>query len=151
MISYEGILSSPELSIPLGQRLARLSGAIRTRFQAQEGAEAADMRLTGLLLTIAADPGLTQRLCAERMGLDPTTFGRLVDQQEAQGLLRRAPHDSDRRAHALHLTPAGQARAQTARTRIAAIEEAILSRLSPEERAALDRGLAALARELRKG
>lgn len=144
-------MSSPETALPLGQRMARLSGAIRARFQAQEGAEAADMRLTGLLLTIAADPGLSQRSCAERMGLDPTTFGRLVDQQEAQGLVRRAPHDSDRRAHALHLTPQGQTRAEVARARIAAIEDAVLSRLTPDERAGLDRGLAALARELRKG
>lgn len=134
---------------PLGQRLGQLAGAIRARFQARAGERGADMRLTGILLTIAADPGLTQRDAARRMALDPSTFGRLLDQLDRDGLIRRLTHASDRRAHALDLTPNGNARAERARAQLAAQEAEILARLTEDERRALDLGLAALTRALR--
>lgn len=133
---------------PLGLRLARISGAIRNAYQRQTARQGEDMRLTGLLLTIAGGGDLTQRQCAARMGLDPSTLGRLVDQLEAAGRLTRTAHAADRRAHVLALTETGRQEAAEARAAIARIETALLDRLTPEDRAALHTGLTALTRAL---
>lgn len=61
-----------------------------------------------VLTIIGRNPGLTQTQVAEALGIQRTNFVALLDGLEARGLARRAPAASDRRSHALHLTPEGE-------------------------------------------
>ncbi|WP_037772055.1 MarR family winged helix-turn-helix transcriptional regulator [Streptomyces sclerotialus] len=51
---------------------------------------------------------ITARELANRMVCEPSNVTFVLDRLEQQGLLRREPHPSDRRAKQIVLTPAGQ-------------------------------------------
>jgi DNA-binding MarR family transcriptional regulator len=79
---------------------------------------------------------------AKLLGVDPPNLTTVVDDLEAQGLVERRPHPTDRRAKLVVATRHGKAQARRA--------DAILA-TPPTELANLDAGdLAALVRILRK-
>ncbi len=99
----------------------------------------------GLLSAVAAHPGSSQRLLAERSGTTPSRVVVLVDELAERGLLERRRDARDRRLHAVHLTRAGS---EVLRAMGAAARDhggALLSPLSAVERAALARLLGQLA------
>lgn len=51
----------------------------------------------------------SQRELATAMGVTEQTMSRLLVRLEEEGLVRRAPHDADRRRHVVTLLPAGAA------------------------------------------
>jgi DNA-binding MarR family transcriptional regulator len=61
-----------------------------------------------VLVVIAANPGLSQADLADRLGIERARLVRLLDRLERRGLTRRQPSRTDRRSHALRLTPAGR-------------------------------------------
>ncbi|MEZ6122447.1 MAG: MarR family transcriptional regulator [Planctomycetaceae bacterium] len=61
-----------------------------------------------LLATLAKGEALTQRELALRMPSDPSTVRAMLVLLEERGLVRRAPHPTDRRARTAALTAAGQ-------------------------------------------
>ncbi|MEY9876674.1 DNA-binding MarR family transcriptional regulator [Streptacidiphilus sp. MAP12-33] len=62
----------------------------------------------GVLLHIGLLEMQTQRQLVDSMGVDKSAMVRTLDALEARGLVRREAHPTDRRAHAVVLTPAGQ-------------------------------------------
>lgn len=69
-----------------------------------------------VLIILGSNPGLNQSEVSAALGIQRTNFVALVDSLEQRGLAERRPSESDRRSHALHLTPAGRkllARAMT--------------------------------------
>ena len=68
--------------------------------------------LTGLLaraLLPGREPrGLTMGELSQRLMVTGGNVTGITDQLEAEGLVKRAPHPSDRRAFAVQLTPAGR-------------------------------------------
>jgi DNA-binding MarR family transcriptional regulator len=60
------------------------------------------------LVLIDANPGCKQSAAAEALGIMQPNFVALMDALEAGGLARRAPAKTDRRSHALELTPKGR-------------------------------------------
>ena len=60
----------------------------------------------GLLVHLAAAAGQTQQQLADTLGVHRNAMVGLVDDLEARGLVERRRHPEDRRAWALHLTPA---------------------------------------------
>ncbi|WP_052440859.1 MarR family winged helix-turn-helix transcriptional regulator [Streptacidiphilus anmyonensis] len=50
----------------------------------------------------------TQRQLVDSMDADKSAVVRALDALEARGLVRREPHPTDRRAHAIVITEAGQ-------------------------------------------
>lgn len=75
---------------------------------------------------------------AAALGIDPPNATVLVDDLESQGLVRRRPHPSDRRAKLVEATRKGKALARRADARLAT-PPAGLSALGDEELAALRR------------
>lgn len=61
----------------------------------------------GALLLIEANPGISQSAIAEALRFDRSTLVQIADRLEGRGLVVREPSASDRRSHALKLTPAG--------------------------------------------
>lgn len=62
-----------------------------------------------VLAVIAANPGLKQTQVSEALGINRANFVPLLDELERRRLAKREPALSDRRSHALYLTPKGLA------------------------------------------
>lgn len=60
----------------------------------------------GLLMLLRQREGQSQRQLADALGLHRNVMVGLVDELETRGLVERRRHPADRRAHAIHLTPA---------------------------------------------
>jgi len=73
-----------------------------------------------LLNFVDRGAGSSQQELGERLGLDPSGLVAVIDDLENAGLLERRRHPSDRRRHAIHLTPNG--RRKLARAREVAME-----------------------------
>jgi DNA-binding MarR family transcriptional regulator len=82
---------------------------------------------------------------AEAMDIDPPNATVLVDDLESQGLVRRLPHPTDRRAKLVEATRSGKALARRA-DEILATPPKGLTRLSSGELAELQRILSAVER-----
>lgn len=60
-----------------------------------------------VLLTFARRGRLPMRVMGERLQLHPTSVTNIVDRLQADGLVRRTPHPTDRRATLVEITEAG--------------------------------------------
>jgi len=76
---------------------------------------------------------ITQRKLTERMSSDPNTVASLLERMAKAGLIERKPHEKDRRAHRLHLLPAGRRKYVEAREIALALQAEVLGAL-PESR-----------------
>jgi DNA-binding MarR family transcriptional regulator len=85
------------------------------------------------------------RVMGERLQLHPTSVTNIVDRLQADGLARRTPHPTDRRATLVEITEAGSARLEAATSAVTAIEFG-LSGLSSEEETELTDLLAKVRR-----
>jgi DNA-binding MarR family transcriptional regulator len=89
-----------------------------------------------VLLTFARTGKLPMRVMGERLQLHPTSVTNIVDRLQADGLARRTPHPTDRRATLVEITEAGSARLEAATAAVTGIEFG-LSGLSPDEETTL--------------
>ncbi|WP_341955686.1 MarR family transcriptional regulator [Microbacterium sp. LWH13-1.2] len=90
----------------------------------------------------------TQQTLAALCEVTPRNITALVDALEGSGHVRRTPHPSDRRAVLVELTPAAvetMARMQEEHTQL---NETLLNAIAPDDRAAVERGLTAVAAHL---
>ncbi|WP_219417890.1 MarR family winged helix-turn-helix transcriptional regulator [Pseudonocardia nigra] len=62
-----------------------------------------------VLLTFSRTGRLPMRVMGERLQLHPTSVTNIVDRLQADGLVRRTPHPTDRRATLVEITEAGSA------------------------------------------
>jgi DNA-binding MarR family transcriptional regulator len=100
------------------------------------GITVARLRIIGLLRTLGPKP---MGLLAREAGIAARTLTALVDGLEREGLARRIPHPSDRRATLIEITPAGeQALRACLRPHRAAIAS-LFREFSQADRAALAR------------
>jgi DNA-binding MarR family transcriptional regulator len=89
------------------------------------------------ILSVAqTQAGLSQTVVADLLGYSKNRIVGDLDELAERGLAERRPGD-DRRAHAIHVTPAGQALVAEVRASIWRQEDELLPHLSPEQREAL--------------
>lgn len=69
----------------------------------------------------------------EELGVTPRNVTKLVDELEAEGLVRRLPHPSDRRATLIALTPKGREKIAEGYTEYVAVTSELFSVLSEED------------------
>ncbi|MFE9427469.1 MarR family winged helix-turn-helix transcriptional regulator [Kitasatospora sp. NPDC006697] len=89
----------------------------------------------GLIINLGHLGSLTQRQLMDVVGMDKSAMVRQLDQLEARGLVRRRPHPTDRRAHAVELTEAGRRLLGRVLEAADRAEERLLTGLAPERRA----------------
>ncbi|HEX7760839.1 MAG TPA: MarR family transcriptional regulator [Caulobacteraceae bacterium] len=96
-----------------------------------------------VLLVIRANPGLKQHALGEALHIQRPNLVLIIDQLQARDLVRREAVATDRRSHALRLTPAGEAliaAASEAHDRhVAKVTAAVGERCLPEVLEALRR------------
>jgi DNA-binding MarR family transcriptional regulator len=114
--------------------LARASASAFARHGVHEGQQY-------ILLCLWAEDGLAPGELARRLGLATPTVTRAASRMEASGLLRRAPHERDRRLVRLFLTDRARALEKEIGREIDELSERALAALGRSERAALVRFL----------
>lgn len=67
-----------------------------------------------VLLSFARRSALPMRVMGERLQLHPTSVTNIVDRLEADGLVKRQPHPTDRRATLVEITEPGRERLRAA-------------------------------------
>ena len=75
-----------------------------------------------VLLTFARTGRLPMRVMGERLQLHPTSVTNIVDRLQADGLVRRTPHPTDRRATLVEITDAGSTLLERATKSVTAID-----------------------------
>lgn len=75
-----------------------------------------------VLLTFARTGRLPMRVMGERLQLHPTSVTNIVDRLQADGLVRRVPHPTDRRATLVEITDAGAALRERATESVTAVD-----------------------------
>jgi DNA-binding MarR family transcriptional regulator len=104
-----------------------------------------------LLNRIALAEGSSQQQLGRSLELDPSALVATIDDLERQGLAERRRHPTDRRCHALYLTPAGQATLRQARAAARRTAEHLLAALSDEQIASLNELLETVVADLDRG
>jgi DNA-binding MarR family transcriptional regulator len=111
--------------------------------------ELADFGLTvpqfATLMMLDSSPGLSVAEVARLCGSTRQSANEMVAGLESRGLVVRAPHPNDRRAHQLHATEAGLEMFAKARPAVRRREEELEAGLSPEARKAAREWMAAIA------
>ena len=92
----------------------------------------------------------TQHVLAERLDVSPRNITGLVDALEAGGYVTRSPHPSDRRATIVSLTASAQRMMGEMQREHAELTDDLLGAVEPADRAALERGVDAIAARLRE-
>ena len=143
----EPITDTAPPSPSIGFLLQRAHHLLRGRMTAELDGSGLHLGHIALLGTMLDAPGLSQRELSLRTGIEKSSMVIFVDALERDGWVRRAPHPTDRRAHALFVTAAGAARLAEVGPRLRQAEEDYLAVLSTPERDALRSALAKLVAE----
>jgi DNA-binding MarR family transcriptional regulator len=99
----------------------------------------------GTLRLIGRNPGLSQRVLADRLGAVPSRVVPLLDSLETRGLVERVRSSTDRRNYELHLTADGTELLGRLRVVAQEHEGELLAPLTAEQSDELARLLALLA------
>jgi DNA-binding MarR family transcriptional regulator len=89
--------------------------------------------------------GMSQREIAETISSDPNTIASLLERMEANKLVERATHESDRRAHRIKLLPHGRKTYKLVRAVALELQSEILGKLPEQQRESFLQNLATVA------
>lgn len=92
----------------------------------------------------------TQHTLATSLGVSPRNITGLVDALEAGGYVTRSPHPSDRRATIVSLAASAQRMMREMQREHAELSATLLDAVDAADRAALERGIDAIAARLRE-
>ncbi len=92
-----------------------------------------------VLSLIAHNPGITSRQLCSVLDIQPPNLVGIIKSLQKRGWIERREHQSDGRAHSLHLTPTGEAMLTQAEATVAALEDSVAARLTATEKATLIR------------
>jgi DNA-binding MarR family transcriptional regulator len=91
-----------------------------------------------IALTLLRDLGeQNQSDLAATLGLDPTNVVALLNELEADDLVRRCRSPQDRRRHTVSLTATGRKRLKEVEVVLTGVEQRVLDRLTPDEQQTL--------------
>jgi len=127
----------------LGYVLRRAQLAVFKSFQSAFRSVDITPAQLSVLIIIERNPGLTHTQVADALGIKRANFVALFDKLETRRLVQRGPA-ADRRSHALHLTPRGQALLKRLHAISAEFEAKVSAPLGAEGRETLFRLLNAL-------
>ena len=130
----------------VGYCLRRATNVMLADFMASLGELGLRPALFAMLAVVRENPGINQTTLGNSLGIQRANLVPLVNELTGRDLVERRPQPRDKRAFALHLTPAGRKLFDDAERRVEAHERRILADLSPAERGTL-RDLLARIRE----
>jgi DNA-binding MarR family transcriptional regulator len=114
----------------------RISGALSRHYASRFGIGIPEWRV---IANLGRHPGLSANEVCERSAMDKVTVSRAVAALEHKGLLERVRDDADKRRSRLDLSDKGQKVYAEIAPLALAFERDLLTALTPEEYAQLDR------------
>jgi DNA-binding MarR family transcriptional regulator len=121
------------LSDFVGFRLRRVQNQLSRDFAAATSELGLRSGLFSCLALISSNPGISQSELSKEIALDKSVTVILVDQLEKYGWAERRRSPSDRRRHALFITPRGEEQLNELFGVLERTENAVLHQLSPGE------------------
>ncbi|MEU8824641.1 MarR family transcriptional regulator [Streptomyces sp. NPDC048636] len=131
--------------------LAKVGKAVRARLGARMAAR--QLRLWHMAVLAALDDfgPRSQRQLAARLTLHPSDVTRVVDDLVERGWVVRTRDPADRRRVSVRLTPEGEEALRRLEAEASAVEDEILSPLTPDARAELSTALRLVFDHLHQG
>ena len=130
--------TQPSSDVPVaefaGQLFFRLWRASHTRTAEALGEIGLTPALFALLNVIGAREGAIQQELGSTLGIDRTTMVALIDQLEGEGLAKRRPSATDRRAREIAITSKGRRHLERARGLLREVEDEVLAGLTAKQR-----------------
>ena len=117
-----------------GQLFFRLWRASHTRTAEALASIGLTPALFGLLNVLGERDGAIQQELGSAMGIDPSTMVSLLDDLEGDGLAKRRPRPTDRRAREVVITPKGRRIVEQGRSLARDVEDDVLKGLGSTER-----------------
>lgn len=109
------------------------SRLIRTYIDTRARAIGTTRAQWALLGHLARRPGLTQSELSDVLEIQPISLTRLVDRMTDQGLVKREPHPTDRRANCVFITESGLLAMEAFSPLAQEITEELFDGISPED------------------
>ena len=78
--------------------------------------------------------GLTQKGLADAISSDPNTIASLLERMESNGLIKRRPHEKDRRANRVELLPSAKNKYESIRQEAIELQGQVLDKLPESDR-----------------
>lgn len=123
----------------LGYAIRRSQIAIFQDFMRSMGATGIRPAQYSILTVIARNPGLKQAQVSDSLGIERARLVLVLNELEERGLARRVLSTTDRRSHALFLTPEGERLLAELDHRVAEHEARLIAKLGqPGRRQLLD-------------
>ncbi len=122
------------LSRHTGFLLSKIGAVAQKRFAERIESVGLNVRMWGALNVLDAEGAISQHALGKSVGIDPSSMVATIDELEAGGLVERHRHPSDRRAHALHVTPAGRRTLAAGRELAKSAQADLLAPLDESER-----------------
>lgn len=119
----------------------RISGALSRHYAERFGIGIPEWRV---IANLGRQPEMSANEVVERSAMDKVTVSRAVAALEQKGLLQRSRDAGDKRKSQLRLSPRGEAIYAEIVPLALGFERDLLARLTPEERAMLERVIAKL-------
>jgi MarR family transcriptional regulator for hemolysin len=126
---------------PIGLQLARTSKSVGRAFNDALGEAGGSLPVWLILTTLRGDAHASQHELARAIGIEGPTLTRHLDRMEADRLIRRRPHPSDRRKIQVEATAAGRQLVRRLRRVAEETERATLAGIPARDLAALRRVL----------
>lgn len=117
--------------MPMARRFLQIASAIWAEACAGESLSHLEF---GTLGALQREPDLDQINLAERMGVDRTNIGLIIDQLEKKGFVARSVNPNDRRARVIKVLPEGVAAFNRQAPKTAIAREKIFAPLTEAER-----------------
>jgi DNA-binding MarR family transcriptional regulator len=124
--------------------LLRVAFAQTSRAAAEHLRDGPHPRVFAVLTTLAESGPMSQQRLAEQLRVNRTLMVAVADELERDGLVERRRDPADRRAYALHLTPAGEAARAALGAELRHAEREMTARLDDAEQERLNALLLAL-------
>ncbi|MEJ5978261.1 MarR family winged helix-turn-helix transcriptional regulator [Novosphingobium sp. PS1R-30] len=131
--SGEARVSLGRLGDFIGFRLRRVQNQLSRNFAVVSANEGLRSGLFSSLAIVSANPGISQSELSREVGLDKSVTVTIVDELEKYGWAERRRSPSDRRRHALFVTPAGEAKLEGLFALMEKTEAAALHQLTGDE------------------
>jgi DNA-binding MarR family transcriptional regulator len=90
-----------------------------------------------VLTVIGANAGLSQSAVSQALGIERARLAVMLHGLEGRNLVKRMASRSDRRSHALHLTPQGERLLAQLKTIVAAHEDRVIAKIGADGKRAL--------------
>lgn len=129
---YEGVRSQP-LFEHTACLITQLGVHVQDRLAEQLAPLGIHPRHFGMLSLLIEQDGLSQHQMSEPLSVHRNVMVGLVDEMEQRSLVERRRHPADRRAHAVHLLPAGRELHAKAEVLVNEFEARLLAGLDEDE------------------